>query len=310
MTAAVPGVLVLMGPTASGKTAVAEALAAAFDAELVGADSRQIYAGMPIGTAAPALRPEGPRYHLVGFLDRRERYSAARFATEALAAIDDIHARGKRAIVVGGTGFYIRALLGETTLANERDEVLRERLAREVAIHPPAVLHAWLAALDPARAANVRPNDPYRITRALEIALTRRDGDGAPRAAAPQASLRSRGIAYRKIALDLAPERAAERIAARTDAMLAAGFVAEAEAVGADVPAANAVGYPEALAYLAGFASFEELRGRLARATRSYAKRQRTWLRGERDLLWIDAADLAAATAAAAREARTLPQWV
>ncbi len=172
------GVLILTGPTASGKSALALALAERFDAEIVGADSRQIYRGMPIGTAAPS---EGDlarvRHHLIGFLDPHERYSAARFVADALAAIDDIHARAKRAIVVGGTGFYIRALAGDVGLSPVRDDALRERLAREARIHPPEALAGWLRALDPQRASAIAPNDPYRVTRALEIAL----GDRAPR---------------------------------------------------------------------------------------------------------------------------------
>jgi tRNA dimethylallyltransferase len=307
------GVLILMGATASGKTAVAESLARLFDAELIGADSRQIYADMPIGTAAPPMRSGDPRYHLVGFLDRNERYSAARFAAEALAAIHDIHGRGKHALVVGGTGFYVRALAGDLTLASERDDALRERIEREAAVHPSDVLHAWLTSLDPERAAVVRPNDPYRVGRALEIALARRlpptlaDPGDRDRATG---SLRSRGFAVRKLALRLAPEVLGARIAARTDAMLAAGFLEEAERVGADAVAANAVGYHDALAYLAGRSTFAEMREQLARNTRRYAKRQLTWLRGEPDLTWIDGATTAAAIEAAAREARTLPGWV
>ena len=126
------GVLILAGSTASGKTQLALDLAREFDAEIVGADSRQIYRGMPIGTAAPtpAQLAEVP-HHLVGFLAPEERYSAARYAGEALEAIREIRRRGKRAIVAGGTGFYIRALTGGVALAPQYDEQLRNRLARE-----------------------------------------------------------------------------------------------------------------------------------------------------------------------------------
>jgi len=153
------GVLILSGATASGKSALALRLAERFDAEIVGADSRQIYRGMPVGTAAPsdADRARVP-HHLVGFLDPRERYSAARFVAEALAAIDDIRARGRRAIVVGGTGFYLRALAGDVALSPAYDASLRERLAREARVHPPDVLAEWLRALAPARAAAIAPN--------------------------------------------------------------------------------------------------------------------------------------------------------
>ena len=174
-TGVTPGVLILTGQTASGKSALALELAERFDAEIVGADSRQIYRGMPIGTAAPSGDDRARvRHHLVEFLDPRERYSAARFVADALAAIDDAHARGKRAIVAGGTGFYVRALAGDVTLSPAYDAHVRERLAREARVHPPDVLAAWLRALAPERAAAIAANDPYRIVRALEVALVER----------------------------------------------------------------------------------------------------------------------------------------
>ncbi len=301
MSAARSAVLVLAGPTASGKTELAVALARRFDAEIVGADSRQIYAGMPLGTAAPAAAQlAAVPHHLIGFLDPHERYSAARFAADALRAIDDIHARGKRAIVAGGTGFYVRALCGDVALSNAYEPALRQRLAREARLHPAEVLHAWLSARDPARALQVAPSDPYRLVRALEIAL-------AP-AQAPdeRPSLRSGGIPYRKFALEIPDAALDERIAVRVDAMLAGGFIEEAERIGAGAVAADAVGYPQALAYLAGFANAAELRALLVRATRRYAKRQRTWLRSEPDVTFV-ASDAAEATLA--RAARELPGW-
>ncbi len=319
-----PGVLILTGPTASGKSALALDLAERFGAEIVGADSRQIYRGMPVGTAAPseADRARVP-HHLVGFLDPRERYSAARFVRDALAAIDAIHARGRRALVVGGTGFYVRALAGDVTLSPVRDEALRDRLAREARAHPTDVLADWLRALAPARAATVPPGDAYRVTRALEIALAERarvpgDESSSPApmhvgeppapddAASEGESLRGRGVPYRKLYLDIAPETLQARIAARVDAMLGAGLLAEAERIGAEAVAADAVGYREALAYLAGFSTAGELRAHLIRNTRRYAKRQATWFRIEPDLVRIDQAD---AFAAAAAEARALAGW-
>ncbi|MBD5633619.1 MAG: tRNA (adenosine(37)-N6)-dimethylallyltransferase MiaA, partial [Candidatus Eremiobacteraeota bacterium] len=198
------GVLVLAGATCAGKTELALELAERFDAEIVGADSRQIYRGMPIGTAAPSAEErERVPHHLVGFLDPHERYSAARFATEALERIASIHARGKRALVVGGTGFYIRALAGDVTLSPAYDATLRARLVREARIHPPEILHAWLAVRDPARAATLQPADRYRVARALEVALAPRSAASAGEAA-PPASLRAAKIPYLKVALDVA----------------------------------------------------------------------------------------------------------
>jgi tRNA dimethylallyltransferase len=304
------GVLILTGQTASGKSALALELAERFGAEIVGADSRQIYRGMPVGTAAPSADDRARvRHHLVEFLDPRERYSAARFVADALAAIDGAHARGKHAIVAGGTGFYVRALAGDVTLSTAYDAAIRERLAREARAHPPDVLADWLRALAPARAGAIAANDPYRIVRALEIALVERTGAPAVRrdeAVVRGESLRSRGIAYCKLYLDVSPEVLERRIVARVDAMLANDFLEEAERIGAEAVAADAVGYREAHAFLAGFSTRAELRAQLIRNTRRYAKRQATWFRTEPGLVRVPAAD---ALARAVAEAGALPGW-
>jgi tRNA dimethylallyltransferase len=288
------GVLILAGPTASGKTDLAIALAERFDAEIVGADSRQIYRGMPIGTAAPsAAQLARVPHHLIGFLDPHERYSAARFVHDARRAIDAIAARGKRAIVAGGTGFYLRALAGDVALDAAYDPALRARLAAEARIHPPEVLADWLAALAPQRAATIARNDPYRIARALEIALAARAG--VPAAREPLPALRAAGIPFVKLVLETDPAALLARIERRVDAMLAAGLVEEAERVGAAAVAADAVGYRDALAYAAGWATVAELRTQLIRVTRRYAKRQATWFRSEPGVVRVSAADCEAA---------------
>jgi tRNA dimethylallyltransferase len=289
-------VLIVAGATASGKTELALALARQFDAEVVGADSRQVYRGMPIGTAAPtdeqtAMVP----HHLVGFVDPHERYSAARYANDALDVLADIRRRGKRAIVTGGTGFYLRALVGGVTLAPQYDEALRARLAREAALHSSEFLHEWLSLRDPVRARDLGANDTYRVVRALEIAL-------APPAATLRAgaarTLATEGFTWLLVFVDLPWREIDRRIEARTEAMLQAGLVEEAERVGSGAVAANAVGYPQALAYLRGWSSHDELRRQLNRATRRYARRQRAWFRSEPATLWLDPA----AVAGAARE--------
>jgi tRNA dimethylallyltransferase len=276
----VPSVAILTGPTCSGKSALALALAERHDAEIVGADSRQIYRGMEIGTAAPSAadRARVP-HHLVGFLDPFERYGAARYVVDAMRAIDDIHARGKRALVVGGTGFYVRALAGDVALSDAYDEELRARLEREVEIHPPEFLHAWLTLVAPERASAIAHGDRYRLSRALEIALAKPPVAGA--IVSTRETLRSRGFDAIKLVLDPPDDELHARIETRTDALLARGLLEEAERIGPHAVAADAVGYPQALAYLAGHASKEELRELLARATRRYAKRQRTWFRSE-----------------------------
>lgn len=273
------GVLLLGGPTASGKTEAAIAIARTFDAEIVGADSRQIYRDMPIGTAAPSAEQLATvRHHLVGVLDPYVRYSAARFTIDAMAAVDEIRARGKRVIVAGGTGFYLRALAGGAVLSAAYDASVRERLAREAMLHPPDVLHGWLAALAPERARALHPADRYRIVRALEVHLAAGRADDRT---GDLPTLRARGIPFAYVFLHVPLDDIDARIGRRVGAMLAAGFVEEAERIGVRAAASSAVGYPLAIGWTRGWANDRELRDGLARETRRYARRQRTWFRGE-----------------------------
>jgi tRNA dimethylallyltransferase len=287
------GVLVIAGATASGKTELAIELAREFDAEIVGADSRQIYRGMPIGTAAPSPRQlaEIP-HHLIGFLDPSERYSAYSYTIDAVRTLNDIRRRRKQAIVVGGTGFYIRALIGGVKLAPQHDEVLRSRLAREARLHPREFLHAWLRQRDPGRAAELGTNDTYRVVRALEVALA---PSSAYRRPAPQPTLRSEGFKALLVFLDLPWALVDARISQRTERMLRNGFVEEAERIGTDAVASSAVGYPAAIAYARGWSTKAELQASLERATRRYARRQRAWFRGEPSAMWL-ALDLVQST--------------
>jgi len=279
---------VLAGATASGKTELAIALAQRFNAEIIGADSRQIYKGMPIGTAAPsAAQRAAVPHHLVEFIEPADRYSAAQFAQDALDCITDIHARGKRAIVVGGTGFYIRTLTGAVTLAPPAEMELRQRLSYEARIHEPAFLHQWLAARDPQRSKAIAPEDRYRVLRALEISLMRNER----RPGNANDSLASRGVPFVKVFLDVPEAILERRIEERVDAMLRTGLIEEAEEVGADAVAASAVGYLQALAYLRGWQTYAEFRDAVCRATRRYAKRQRTWFRSEPQTVWLRSDD-------------------
>lgn len=279
------GVLILAGATASGKTELAMEIARAFGAEIVGADSRQIYRGMPIGTAAPTPQQLARvPHHLIGFLPPDERYSAARFAGDALDAIRAIRQRGRRVIVVGGTGFYIRALTGGVELAPQYDQRIRDRLAREAKTHPAEFLHGWLERLDPVRARALGSNDEYRVLRALEIALTQ---PASTLRDAPLPSLASEGIGWMLVFLDVPLGIVDERIAQRTVQMLGAGLIEEAERVGTSAVAGSAVGYPQAHAYLNGWSTERELRASLERATRRYARRQRAWFRSEPATQWL-----------------------
>lgn len=279
-------VLVIAGATAAGKTQLALDLGLRFDAEIVGADSRQIYTDMPIGTAAPA--PEAlsaVRHHCVAMVDPYERYSAGRFERDALSAIADIHTRGKRAIVAGGTGFYIRALTGSVGLARTYDEQLRARLRREASVHEPNFLHEWLVRLDSRRAAAIDANDTYRVLRALEIRLANSPiSNGAEELRRPE---------FVKLALDVPIAEIDRRIANRTGHMLANGLIEEAERIGPNAVAGSAVGYPQALAYLRGWSTVEELHVTLLRATKRYARRQIAWFRREPGVEWVSPGDVA-----------------
>ncbi len=279
--------LVLCGPTSSGKSADALAVARALNGEIVNADSRQIYRGMRIGTGMPppdAL--EQVPHHLYAFVEPSERYSAARFVEDARPIIDAIEARQRLPIVVGGTGFYIEALLGTMKLDRPPpNDELRTRLRNEAKIHPPQVLWDWLAARNPQLASEVRPGDSYRILRALESALST---ERIP------VSSSARELNVVTIVMCVAREVLRQRIAARVEQMFRDGIIAEALAVRAKAPSAPALsglGYAEALAFADGAATYQEAVASTILRTRAYAKRQQTWFRRMQRVFEIDAAD-------------------
>lgn len=269
---------VLVGPTGVGKTAVATALAGLLPVEIVSADSRQIYRGLPIGTAAPtdAERAAAP-YHGVGIVDPRERYSAGRYARDAAGWIADIAARGRTPLVVGGTGLYLRALFDglfpEPDLGAER----RARLGVWLRAQPPEVVERWARRLDP----RFRGGGRQRAQRAVEVALLA----GRPLSALQTARVTAPGdLAAWYVVLTLDRAELHARIARRTRAMLEAGWVAEvrgclAAGVPPDAPGLSAVGYREIVAHLEGRLAADGLADAIAQATRRYAKRQDTWFR-------------------------------
>ncbi|WP_018881192.1 tRNA (adenosine(37)-N6)-dimethylallyltransferase MiaA [Thioalkalivibrio sp. ALE30] len=278
-----PPVVLLAGPTASGKTALSLALAEALDAEIVSVDSALVYRGMDIGTAKPdAAEQVRVPHHLLDIRDPEDTYNASDFARDARAAIDAIHARGRIALLAGGTLLYLRALLdGFDPIPPVPDTVrasVRARLAHEGA----AALHAELAHVDPAAAARIHPNDPQRILRALEVyAATGRALSSFQQGAAAQ-------VPSGWVSLALWPEdreRLRARIAQRFDAMLEAGFVDELMALTrrpgltAEHPSQRAVGYRQGWQWLAGEYDFATFRERAVAATRQLAKRQLTGLR-------------------------------
>ncbi len=287
-----PPAIFLMGPTASGKTALACALADRFPLRLVSVDSALVYRGLDIGSAKPD-RATLVRYphRLVDIRDPAQPYSAADFRTDALAAMREILRERRIPLLVGGTGLYFRALEQGLSTLPDASAAARERLAAEAARHGWAALHARLAEADPAAAARIGPRDRQRIQRALEvIELTGQALSALQSGAGPRPR-------WRILKLALVPgDRHAlhARIARRFDAMLEAGFLDEARrlrcAAGwhADLPAMRAVGYRQAWPHLEGVEGAAAFRERAIFATRQLAKRQLTWLRGEVDARSFD----------------------
>ena len=293
-----PRAIAVMGPTASGKSAYALELAERFDGEVVSVDSALVYRGLDIGAAKPS-REERMRvpHHLLDLRDPWQAYSAAEFANDARAAIDDIVARGKLPILAGGTGLYFHALLHGLSPMPEADPALRERITAEAEARGWPALHAELAAIDPHAAQRIHATDPQRIQRALEVfrASGRTITEWQREHAQDRPPLHT-------LKLVLAPRDRSilhARIEQRFDAMLAAGFLDEVRALRAlpqlqahpaplDLPAIRAVGYRQAWLHLDGNTDEAEFRDRAIFATRQLAKRQWTWLRGELDAQWFD----------------------
>jgi tRNA dimethylallyltransferase len=280
-----PLAIFLMGPTASGKTALACELSEQFPLDLVSVDSALVYRGMNIGTAKPdAITLARYPHALIDIREPSQPYSAADFSVDALAVMQQITARGRVPLLVGGTGLYFRALQQGLSDLPDANPALRERLfAQAQRIGWPA-MHARLAALDPAAAARIGANDAQRLQRALEvIELTGR----------PLSDQQQRGqtrFPWRVLKLALLPDDRRllhARIAQRFDAMLADGFLEEMKTLRAradlhaDLPAIRAVGYRQAWEYLDGKTDLAEFRDRSIFATRQLAKRQITWLRSD-----------------------------
>ncbi len=288
-----PPAIFLMGPTASGKTALAVALVERFPLEIISVDSALVYRDMNIGTAKPdaATLARAP-HHLLDIRDPTEAYSAAAFCDDARRLMADIVARGKVPLLAGGTMLYFRALLQGLDDLPRADPALRHELQDEAAQRGWPALHAELAQVDPATAARLAPNDAQRIGRALEIfRLTGR----------PMSALLDRAHAalpYRVLQLALIPSDRAvlhRRIAARFDVMLADGLIDELQSLrqtyrlDASQPAMRAVGYRQTWAYLEGAIDVAALREQGIAATRQLAKRQLTWLRSWPDAMTLDA---------------------
>lgn len=282
---------VLTGPTASGKTSLSIRLAKEHHCEIVCMDSMQIYRGMDIGTAKPtAAEMDGVPHHMLDVADPTEPFSVARYQKMAEEAIAGIHRRGHRALLVGGTGLYLRALRHPMAMGMVTgDEELRRKLeAQAEQTDGRSTLHAKLQEIDPETAARLHVNDVRRVVRALEVyELT-----GIPFSKQPQVEVKS-PFCYRVVSLTMDREKLYQRIEQRVDTMMADGLVDEVRrlldnGVPADAQAMKAIGYKEIVPYLMGEYSLEKAVYELKLGTRHYAKRQLTWMRREEDVLWVD----------------------
>jgi tRNA dimethylallyltransferase len=292
MSASFPPAIFLMGPTASGKTALAVSLVERFPLEILSVDSALVYRGMNIGTAKPdaATLARAP-HHLLDIRDPGDAYSAAAFRDDARRLMADIVARGRTPLLAGGTMLYFRALLHGLDDLPQADAALRRQLEADAAQRGWPALHGELAQIDPVTAARLAPNDAQRIGRALEI--FRLSGQ-------PMSALLARAqspLPYRLLQLALIPSDRAvlhQRIATRFDAMLADGLIDElaslckTHALNAAMPSMRAVGYRQAWAYLDGKIDRHALREQGIAATRQLAKRQLTWLRSWPDAVTLD----------------------
>ncbi|MDG3084696.1 tRNA (adenosine(37)-N6)-dimethylallyltransferase MiaA [Vibrio hannami] len=291
-----PLALFLMGPTASGKTDLAIKLRQKYPVEIISVDSALIYKGMDIGTAKPdeqelSLAP----HRLIDILDPAESYSAADFRRDALKEMSDIVADGKIPLLVGGTMLYYKALLEGLSPLPAADPEIRKQIEVEAETHGWAKLHDELKQIDPVSAERIHPNDPQRLSRALEVyrisgktltELTKTQGEPIP---------------YRVKQFAIAPKERAElhrRIEFRFDKMIQAGFEDEMKALYArkdlhpDLPSIRCVGYRQMWDYLDGNCSLDEAVFRGVCATRQLAKRQITWLRSWDNLTWLDSENI------------------
>lgn len=287
-----PLAIFLMGPTASGKTSLALELCQVLPCDIISVDSALVYKDMNIGTAKPTAAEQALAPHqLIDLLDPSAAYSAADFRRDALAAMAKSTAAGRIPLLVGGTMLYFKALLEGLSPLPSADAAIRADIEREAQHLGWEVLHQQLAQIDPVAAARIHPNDPQRLSRALEVfrisgktltELTQRKGDALP---------------YKVLQFAIAPTERAElhrRINERFRLMLAQGFEQEVRALRErgdlhpNLPAIRCVGYRQMWDYLSGEVSYDDMVAKGTAATRQLAKRQLTWLRGWPEVQWLD----------------------
>ena len=282
--------IVIVGPTASGKSALAVWLARELGGEVVACDSTQLYRGFDVGTAKPtAAERQGVAHHLIDVLDPREESTAGDYRERAVAVLEDLRARKRLPIFTVGTGLYLRALLEGLAEVPLRSEELRERLWTRVAAHPPGHLHRILKRMDPESAEKIAPGDEQKLIRAVEVCLlTKKPLSEVHRAG------RNPLRGWRAIKIGLSPEREAlyQRIHTRAEAMIAAGWMVEvrglvASGLPVDAKPFDFIGYRELRAVLKGEMKLEDAKAAIQQATRRYAKRQLTWFRRDAHIHWL-----------------------
>jgi tRNA dimethylallyltransferase len=291
----------VLGPTGSGKSALALDLAERFSGEIVNCDSLQLYRGFDIGTAkTPPSERRGVPHHLFDVLEPQMGYSAGEYARQARTVISQITARGRLPVIVGGTGFYLRALLAGLPPLPGRDEELRSRLLGKEQARAGS-LHRLLTRLEPVAAGRIHPRDVQKLTRALEVRLLTGRSLPAPAQAQPLDG-------YVNVKIGLNPDRAAlhQRLDVRAVAMFSGGLLEEVRgllahgATGAEKPF-ESLGYKQALRHLHGELTLEEAIASTQLETRQYAKRQWTWFRRDPEIFWIAGLGESPETVAAAR---------
>ncbi len=286
-----PPVVVICGPTASGKTALALSLAERLPIEVVSADSRQVYRGMDIGTAKATTRERAlVPHHLLDVVTPDQNFSVADYLSLARRAIAGIGGRQRLPLVVGGTGLYLRALTEGLLEAPGPDRELRQRLMGEEAEGGAGTLYRRLQQVDPDQAARIHPGNLVRVVRALEVW----ELAGRPLSELQaEHGFRERPYRVLKLGLTLPQDELKNRIERRVEAMFDLGLIAEVESLlaagySATLKALQTIGYREVVEHLAGHWSRDEMRARIIRNTRLYAKRQLTWFRRDNSIIWVD----------------------
>jgi tRNA dimethylallyltransferase len=288
----VRSLVAVLGPTATGKSALGIAIAERFNGEIVNCDSTAVYRGFDIGTdKVPLGERRGIPHHLIDIADPTDEYTAAQFARDAAAAIQDIHARGKLPVLVGGTGFYYRALTRGLFPGPGKDAELRKRLERIAERKGVEKLHRMVERVDPASAARIQPRDLKRLVRALEVYLR----TGKPLTAHFEDTVSPLGsdVQIGAVALRVPAAWLADRLAARVDAQFEAGLLDEirallASGVPADARPFGGLVYRQAMEHLRGLRDEAATRKLIAQENRKYARRQLIWFRKEPNLVWFD----------------------